>query len=243
MKRWRILGIILSLVTVCCLGLAAAIISSDGGNVQIFKKQDISVKQGEIVNPIDWEKLRKKNQDIYAWIEIPATKVDYPVLQSAPGQTEDYYLKHSFSGSYGIAGSIYSQKGTAKDFSDPVTVLYGHNMLNGSMFAGIRKFEDPEFFKKHDTVYVYLPGRILIYKIISYYTADSSHIQDTWHPEKKKGFRGYLQTITSKENGGNVRGNMELTEEDHILTLSTCSSAGKSRRLLQSVLVEEQVTK
>lgn len=242
MRRWRILGILLSLVTVCCLVLAAAVITSDGGDVRQFKKQDMPVAAGGVANPIDWKKLKGRNPDIYAWIEIPGTAVDYPVLQSASDQEEDYYLNHNYSGSYGIAGSIYSQKGTARDFSDPVTILYGHNMANGSMFAGIRKFEEAGFFKEHDTAYIYLPEKILVYKIISYYVADNSHIQDAWHPEKKEGFREYIRTIMSGKQGGNIRKGTELSVSGHILTLSTCSSAGNSRRLLQNVLVEEQIT-
>lgn len=242
MKRWRIFGILLSLLTICGLILAAAVITSDGGDVQQFKRQEISAVKGKVSNPIEWEKLKKKNPDIYAWIEIPGTAIDYPVLQSAPGQKEDYYLNHSFHGSYGAAGSIYSQKGTAKDFSDPVTVLYGHNMANGSMFADIRKFEETGFFKEHDTAYVYLPEKILVYKIISYYVADSSHIQDAWHPEKKEGFREYIKAVMSGKQGGNIRKGTDLAVSDHILTLSTCSSAGNSRRLLQNVLVKVQDT-
>lgn len=243
MKRWRIFGIILSLITICSLGLAAAVITSGGGDARPFKRQNRETAEGKLVNPIDWENLKKENPDIYGWIEIPGTAVDYPVLQSAPGEKEDYYLNHGFNGSYGIAGSIYSQKGTAKDFSDPVTILYGHNMINGSMFAGIRKFEETDFFNKHDTVYIYLPDRILTYKIISYYVTDGGNILDAWHPEKKEGFRKYLQMIVSEKHGGNIRKGTELAASDHILTLSTCSSSGKSRRLLQNVLVEEQITK
>lgn len=241
MRRWRISGILLSLVTVCCLVLAAAVITSGGGDARQFKKQDMPVTEGRAANPIDWKKLRRRNPDIYAWIEIPGTAVDYPVVQSAPGQKEDYYLNHNYSGSYGIAGSIYSRKGTARDFSDPVTVLYGHNMANGSMFAGIRKFEDPDFFRKHDTVNIYLPGKALSYRILACYVAGSGHIQEAWHPEREGGAEAYREEILSGRHGGCRREKAGLAASGKILTLSTCSS-GDSRRYLQAALIKEQET-
>lgn len=241
MKGWRMAAILLSVFTIGCLALGVSIATSGGGDSRPYKKGRMPAKKGVRTDPIDWEKLKKENPDIYAWIEIPGTVVDYPVLQSADGKPEDYYLNHDYRGSYGIAGSIYSRKGTAEDFSDPVTVLYGHNMANGSMFAGIRKFEDPDFFRKHETVYIYLPGRVLSYRVLAYYVAGSGHIKEAWHPERKDGFMAYGKEILSGKYGGYRREKGELPASGEILTLSTCSS-GNSRRYLQSILIRELKT-
>lgn len=240
MIKWRILGVIFSIVAISSLLLIGSILISDGGDVSQFRKESNNNNEA-VKNPIDWEKLQKKNPNIYAWIEVPGTLIDYPVLQSDSDQEEDFYLRHNIEDKYEFAGSIYTQKKNKKDFQDPVTVLYGHNMLNGSMFSGIRKFEDKNFFKKHDTFYVYLPDKILTYQIVSYYVTDSSDLLDKYHPEQENGFKKYLQDITTG-NTGNVRRIQKLTTEDHIVTLSTCSSTGSSRRLLQGVRVNEQLT-
>lgn len=81
-------------------------------------------EDSRVANPIDFASLRLENPDIYAWIYIPDTNVNYPVLQNP---TDDsYYLKHDKDGNYSEAGAIYSQLANKTDFSDPVTVLYGH---------------------------------------------------------------------------------------------------------------------
>ena len=91
---------------------------------------------------IDFAELSSINPDIYAWIRIPDTQIDYPVLQREEDDT--YYLRHNSSGRYAFAGSIYTEEANSRDFKDPMTVLYGHNMRDGSMFQNLHFFEDEE---------------------------------------------------------------------------------------------------
>lgn len=93
---------------------------------------------------IDFAELSSINPDIYAWIRIPDTQIDYPVLQREENDT--YYLRHNSSGRYAFAGSIYTEEANSRDFKDPMTVLYGHNMRDGSMFQNLHFFEDETFF-------------------------------------------------------------------------------------------------
>ena len=86
-------------------------------------------------NTIDFETLQAENSDIYAWIQIPGTLVDYPILQHP---TDDsYYLNHTPEGVSGLPGSIYTESVHPKDFSAPLTVIYGHNMRNDTMFGSL----------------------------------------------------------------------------------------------------------
>ena len=98
---------------------------------------------------VDFKELMKINPDIYAWIYIPNTNVDYPVAQSGPDNDDSFYLSHNVYKNYQFSGTIYSEKKNSRDFMDPVTVLYGHNMLNGSMFATLHNFNDKEFFDEN----------------------------------------------------------------------------------------------
>ena len=77
------------------------------------------------------------NDDVIGFILIPDTKIEYPVLQS--DARRDYYLKRNLDGSTGYPGCIYSENMNSKEFDDPVTILYGHNMQNGTMFGQLRK--------------------------------------------------------------------------------------------------------
>ena len=93
---------------------------------------------------LDWESMHGLNKDIYAWITIPNTQIDYPILQH---ETDDsYYLSHNMDGSKGYPGCIYTEKANYKDFLDFNTVIYGHNMKSGMMFRNLHDFEDRTFF-------------------------------------------------------------------------------------------------
>ena len=89
---------------------------------------------------------------------------------------EEYYSKHSENGAYYSGGSIFSQDYNQKDFSDPMTVLYGHNLRNGRMFAQLNDFSDAEVFEAHRYIYIYLPDRMLVYEIFAAYPHSNEHL-------------------------------------------------------------------
>lgn len=214
------------------------ILLSDGGDSEQFRMES---KEAGMENPIDFEKLQKINPDIYAWIQVPGTRIDYPVASVTGTEDEDYYLNHDFRKNYEFAGTIYSHNENARDFSDPVTVLYGHNMINGSMFAGINKFADGKFFENHDTVYIFTPEQLLTYRIISYYESDNNNILKHYGLFQNKDLlKDYHRVIKQAENGY-ARKEISLGADDRILTLSTCSSISTRRRLLQTVLEESRM--
>lgn len=95
---------------------------------------------------IDFEELHKTVcEDIYAWIYIPNTNIDYPLLQHATDNS--YYLEHNLDDSEGYPGCIYTENNNSKDFTDRHTVIYGHNMRDGRMFSDLHKYEDREFYR------------------------------------------------------------------------------------------------
>ena len=107
-------------------------------------------------NPIDFAALAGENPDIYAWIYIPETNINLPVLQHP--SMDNFYIDHDRYGAYAVEGAIYSQMVNAKDFSDPVTLLYGHNLVEGTMFSQLHYFENKDFFAENETMYIYTPG-------------------------------------------------------------------------------------
>ena len=88
---------------------------------------------------VDFQALRKINLDIIAWIRIPDTKSDYPIVQ---GKNNAYYLKHMFQKTEHAAGSIFLDVDNEADFSNRKSILYGHNMKDGSMFQGLHRFQE-----------------------------------------------------------------------------------------------------
>lgn len=200
--------------------------------------------QRELVdNPIDFSTLQSRNSDAYAWIKIPGTKVDYPVLQSND-EPEDYYLNHNIDGNYEFAGCIYTQKLNSKDFTDPNTVLYGHNMKNGSMFKTLHNFRNRDFFNENKYIYIYTPGHIFTYEIYAAYKFDSRHLLYSYNFKDKEIFSDYVEmTKSPKSTMVNVRQETQVTGDDRIITLSTCINDDNYRYLVQGVLIDDQPTR
>lgn len=195
------------------------------------------------VNPIDFERLKKLNQDIYAWIFIPNTGIDLPVFQASADKDDNFYMYHNAKEEYEFKGSIYSQRLNKKDFSDPVTVLYGHHMLDDSMFSNLHYFMDKQFFADNEYFYIYRPGHILTYRIVSAHEYDERHILNSFDFSKEKIFREYLDYILAPRTMvANTRDSVVLTTQDRIVTLSTCTEGGSARYLLQGVLINDEPT-
>ena len=186
---------------------------------------------------LDWNELAKVNPDIYAWIYIPGTQVDYPVLQHPTDNT--YYLNYNMNGTRGYPGCIYTEKENSKDFTDFNTIMYGHNMRNKTMFETLHYYEDKAFFVNNPYVYVYRGDRVLVYEIFAAYIAGNEHILYSYDFQTQEGRQNYVDQI-EKGTSGNLRDDVEVTADSHILTLSTCiSGKAKNRYLVQAVLLNE----
>ena len=194
-------------------------------------------------NPIDFSEQMALNDEIYAWMRIPGTNVDYPILQS---RNDDlYYLRRGVDGNYLLAGVLFTQSHNKRDFMDPVTVVYGHNMTeDGSMFATLHNFEDPDFFAEHETVYVYTPGHILTYKVVSAYKYDNRHIMNSFNFDDETVRRDYFDYVMSPMMlPQNVREGEILENDDKLLVMSTCMADNRYRYLVNAVLVSDELTK
>ncbi len=197
-------------------------------------------------NPIDFAKLRITNEDIYAWINIPNTNIDYPILQSYK-EDDNFYMTHDLNKNKSAAGAIYTQKKNSKTFSDPNTLIYGHHKPTPVMFTQLLKFTDEAFFKANETIYIYTPGRILTYEIFAAYLYDDRHILNSFNLWDKEVFARYLEDcLNPKTMIKNVREGVTLTTQDRIITLSTCYTWGRekpTRYLVQGVLRNDERTK
>lgn len=214
-------------------------LSNVEGNTEITSPSEINIKKAE--NPIDFNSLLKKNDDIYSWIYIPNTNVNYPVCRHATD--DNFYLDHDIYGNYSASGTIYSQFCNSRDYTDRVTVLYGHNMADGSMFADLHRFKDKEFFDEHKYIYIYTPERKLTYEIISAFTYDDRHIMNSFNFANDSVFNDYLAMIKNPRSvNSNTREEISLDLDDKIIVLSTCLNSGEGRYLVQGVLVSDEQT-
>lgn len=196
----------------------------------------------DVENPVDFDELQRINPDLYAWIRIEGTQIDYPIAQRAGDDA--FYLSHDLYQEPRFAGCIYTEEANSKEFTDPNTVIYGHNMKNGSMFQNLHLFEDTDFFNEHKIVYIYLPDRVLAYVVFAAYTYDNRHILNAFDFTNDTVYAQYLNEVLHvKSMGANIRGNTSVTIQDRIITLSTCASGETNARyLVQAVLVKDEAS-
>lgn len=228
-----------------CNGCFGGKMDPDDYNIVTNPTETVSTEPSAplAVNPINFEELTNMNTDLYAWIRIPGTVIDYPVAQSLQND-DNYYLHHNYLGNYEFAGTIYSQRQNTRYFVDRVTVLYGHNMLNGTMFADLHKFSDKEFFDENEFIYIYTKGHILTYRIFAAYEYDDRHILNSFEFYDDEVYSQYLNDCLNPRSANSVvREGVKLTTDDRIITLSTCTNYNSSMRyLVQGVLINDELT-
>lgn len=176
---------------------------------------------------------------------MPNTNINLPVVQSP--DDDYYYLSHGPDGNHDIFGAAFIELCNKADFSDPVTVIYGHNMLDDSMFATLHYFEDKEFFEKNDHFYIYTPGHIYKYLVVSAYAGDNRHIVNTNKGFQDKDVRKqyFDYVVNPRTHLGNVRQGVSLDENAQLCQLSTCMSdlnLSNQRYLLTGVLIDDKET-
>ncbi len=191
-----------------------------------------------VETPVDFVELKRINPDTYAWINIPGTVIDYPILCS---QTSfDYYLNHSPTGEVARYGSIFTDYYNSTDFSDFNTVIYGHNTVDGTMFGTLRKYKNQSYVQKNKFINIYMPGRILKYEIFAVYIWDDRHILCAYDFNNMEERTAYLKMISEKQGINRYYdSDLSVTENDRIITLSTCTASGTKRFLVQGVLISD----
>ena len=201
--------------------------------VDILKERGISIPEKNI----DWDELHSQNPDIYAWIYIPGTNIDYPILQHP--EEKSYYLNHNIDGSEGYPGCIYTQNVNSTDWTDPNTVIYGHNMNNGSMFHDLHRFEDAVFFDETQYLFINTPERNLVYEIFAAYPFSNIDLMMCFDYSTPEALLVYFDGIwTNRSMTSHFRDSIVLYGDSRIITMSTCIGGQPDMRyLVQAVLL------
>lgn len=231
------------MVLVLCMGFLAynhlILPSCQSDELDNYKTDSTAVSSEEKVQldiPVDFDELKKANEDIYAWIVVPGTQVDYPVLQHKSNNA--YYLNRTINKKWSVYGSIFTEDYNNKNFNDFNTLVYGHNMKNGTMFGDLKKFRDAEFFKENRYITVYMENRILKYEIFAACTWDNKHILANRNFSLEQNRTSYLEEIFAvRDMNSQIAKDMTVTSDDRIITLSTCMNNKEKRFIVSGVLV------
>ena len=173
-------------------------------------EESIEIKEETQKRSIDWEYLKSINKDIIAWIEIENTKIDYPILKDK----DVYYLKHTFDKMYNSNGSIFTTN--SYPFEDKETIVYGHNMKNGSMFSDLGKYLNKDFLNSHFNFKIYTPTCNYEARIFSVY---SIGVETESNNIKSLNFEDRIEYY-KKASEYNIETDSNIKK---IVKLSTCS--------------------
>ena len=188
-------------------------------------------------SPIDFESLWDRNTDIYAWLDIPGSEISQPVLRKEGDS--DYYIKRDLDKKYSEAGSLFTQSTwNGSDFTDIVTIIYGHKMKSGAMFGTLQLFySDEENFKEHNELVIYLPDREIKYKVFAAVPFDNRHLWMTYNFYLEDNYKRFISDIYSqKALGANLDESVEFNYQDRMLILSTCLRGNLNKRYLVCAL-------
>lgn len=182
----------------------------------------------EKVQRVALSELQAQNSDTIGWIEIPGTGISYPLMHTGDNA---YYLNHTFSGKINSAGSIFMETLNSPDFTDLHTIIYGHNMKNGSMFAALKNYKSPSYLVSHPNIYVDLADGTHCYQIFSVceVASDSDSYTIGFAPDEQ--YETFLQTLKSRSAYDT---GVTVSKDNYIITLSTCTSHGENRYLVHA---------
>lgn len=194
------------------------------------------------ISPIDFDALWGENEDIYAWLDIPGTEISYPILQHP--EDDAYYLRRNAQGESDSNGVIYTEASyNGRDFSDPLTVIYGHNMNSGLMFGTLQKmYSSQKTLDEHSEIIIYLPDRELHYEVFAAVPFDNRHILYNYDLSDKRTFRLFFQEILSVRSLEAVFAeDAAIQSDEKALILSTCLTGNRSKRFLVCGKLSETV--
>lgn len=176
---------------------------------------------------IDFNKLQSINKDIIAWIIIPNTDINYPILK---GIDNEYYLNHSYDKSQNSYGSLFFdyRANIYDNDNNQNIIIYGHNLKNGSMFKSLENYMNDKYFNENKTIYLYFPDKTLELEVFSAY---SININETLNDQAffdDEQYQSYLEYIINMSRVSNKISSTEISNQ--IFTLYTCSYEQKDAR-------------
>ncbi|MGI6010275.1 MAG: class B sortase [Ruminococcus sp.] len=193
--------------------------------------EEVQEDQGPV---IDFASLKAVNEDVVGWLYVEALGINYPIMQ---GEDNDYYLHRTTEETYNFAGSIFLDYVNKADFSDCNSIVYGHNMKDGSMFGRLKQFREKEVYETSMYFWVCTPEKNYKYEIFSAYETEVGSDTYLLFDKPGKEFVQYMENM--KKLSEIPTGNFAFTEKDHVVTLSTCTGNSSTRFVVQGVCISE----
>jgi len=247
MKRWEKIGkktvvVVDSIVNLVVLFILLLLLLFGGyalwDSDQIYKSagSDVySMYKPTAENSLSFEDLQAANSDVFGWLTVYGTQIDYPLVQ---GETNSKYLNMNVLGKYAISGSLFLDSQNSPDFTDFNSFIYGHHMEKNAMFAEIEYFADVSYFSEHRYGNLYYDGKDHGVEFFAFLAVDAydMSVYDVGVPEERS--QQYLDNLIQKAE--NIR-EIEITTSDRIVLLSTCTSDSTNGRHVLVGRIDEDI--
>ncbi len=179
---------------------------------------EVEQSGGDIAPPIevDFEALYEESEDIIGWLYCEGTVINYPVVQS---DDNSYYLRRMPDGTKNTAGSIFMDYRCAPDCSDTNTIIYGHNMKNGSMFATLKEYKKQEFYEEHPVMWFLTPEKNYMIELVAGFTTSTGSESFEMFTDAED-MNEYLRESVEKSD---FISNVDISTVESVMTFATCS--------------------
>lgn len=181
---------------------------------------------------VNFDELKGINSDFVGWIKINDTVINYPVVK---GTDNNFYLHKTFYKKDNFSGAIFINCDNVDIDTDKNTIFYGHNMNNGTMFSGIRNYQDQEYWETHKYIQLYTHSGNHIYKIYSAYKTGSASDAYKYSFANEDSYSNYLASTV--ENSLYNTG-VTVSKENQVITLSTCVGDSAYRFVIHAVKIK-----
>lgn len=188
-----------------------------------------------VLPTVDFEALRETSPDIIGWLALPDTAINYPVTQA---DDNEYYLHHLYDGTYNKTGCLFADYENQENFSDRNTIIYGHNMRDGSMFATLNEYDEQSYYDGHPQMYLVTPDGGYVVEIFTAFVAKPSESGSDTSPWRLsfKDDGAYTTWLSEMAGRSVIETDVTVTSSDKVLTLSTCTPGGASRFIVMGKL-------
>lgn len=165
---------------------------------------------------IDFNSLLEKNKDIVGWIYCQNTPINYPVVQS---ENNDYYLRRDLNGKYLVSGTVFVDYRNGSIGEDSNYVVYGHNMKDGSMFSSLAKYKEQSYYDEHPILYYLTPTADYKIELFAGIVVKRDALIYVPNPDETE----FTAFLNKAKINSTFQSNVEINENDTLITLSTCS--------------------
>ena len=184
---------------------------------------------------VNWDALREINPDIVGWVMIPGSRVNYPIVQA---DDNEYYLTHLFDNTYSAAGAIFLDSMNDPEIKGMNNFIYGHNLLDGSMFAGLKFYREKDYFDSHRTILLATPKMNYKLEVVACLVCDGDDKIRQFVFVDTEGYVSYMNMLLEYSVQGGIS---EAEIPDNLYCFVTCTDTNYSKRtVLLARIVEEK---